>query len=757
MTGVTAVPGGLQVPLTTFVGRRHDIAEIRRRLGGARLLTLTGVGGVGKTRLAVEAAIASAEGFADGVWLADLAPVQSPSEVAGAVATALGGLDLGVRPVAERLAGHLAGRRALLVLDNCEHVVDACADLAQALLMAAPDLRILATSRHILGIPGEHLFTVRPLPQDEALELLRDRAAAVEPDFELTDANRPACARLCADLDGLPLAIELAASRLRALTVEEVADRLEDRFGLLTGGSRLGPPRQRTLRAVIDYSYELCSPAERQLWNRLSIFAGSFSLGTAEAVCSGDGIPRRQVVDLLDRLVAQSVVLTDKRGREARYRLLEVIREYGRERLAASGEEQRMLGRHRDFFLAFAQRIDAHWCGPGQVDNLARLGAEHSNLMSALGFRGEPQTTLALAAALRFHWLLGGFLGEGRRRLEQALAAAPESTPARADALCCGAWVALFQGDYTVCDRWLAEAEKLGEELGLPVVNAYAEFLRASLARARGQWAEATSRAEAAVAAHRASGEALGEIMSLVTLAGFQIHLRDPRARETGEQALALAEAHGDRMSQFYALTSLGWDAWARGDRGTGFALIRAGLELAQALNDYMGTARNLQLLAWLSADDGDHGRAARLQGATDALLREVGTDLSALIPEAAQIRARYEETALRVLGPEAYRSALDEGARHDTPARAVDYVLEAGTDTRADAAQSAVPSPLTRREQQVAALVAQGKSNRQIASALALSPRTAEYHVQNILAKLGFGSRSEIASWWTANQVSTP
>lgn len=266
--------GNVPASFTSFVGRRREIAEIRRTRGTARLLTLTGMGGVGKTRLALELAAMSGSAFADGVWVVDLAPVRDPSGVATATAAALGVPDLGTRPVLDQLSAHLAGWRVLIVLDNCEHLIDACAELAKTLLSAVGEIRVLATSRQTLGITGEHVLTVPALPPDEAVELLRDRATAMRPEFQITDANRAAVTQLCADLDGLPLAIELAAARLRTLNVGQLADRLKDRFALLTGGSCTALPRQRTLRALVDWSYELCSPAERLLWNRLSVFAG---------------------------------------------------------------------------------------------------------------------------------------------------------------------------------------------------------------------------------------------------------------------------------------------------------------------------------------------------------------------------------------------------------------------------------------------------------------------------------------------------
>ncbi|WP_326731654.1 ATP-binding protein [Streptomyces phaeochromogenes] len=754
MTSLISETGNLPVAFTSFVGRQRDIAEVRRVLGSARLLTLTGVGGVGKTRLAIEAAAVSRKAFPDGTWLVDLAPVRDPSAVAVAAATAMGVPDLGARPVLDQLAGHLAGRRALIVLDNCEHLVDACAQLSDALLSGTPELRILATSRQTLGIAGEHVLTVPPLSvPDEAVELLRDRATAVRPEFRITDGNWDWVTRLCTALDGLPLAIELAASRLRTLSVEQAVDRLEDRFTLLTGGSRTARPRQRTLRALIDWSYELCTPAERLLWRRLSVFAGGFGLDAAEEVCSGGGIVRQEVLDLLDRLVAQSVVLTTEQEGLPRYRMLETIRQYGGARLAESGEEQRLLGRHRAFFLALAERIADGWYGPGQEESLARLRAEHSNLLAALDHGGNSQTTLALAAALRFHWCAGGFLGEGRRRLAGALAAAPEPTRARAQALWVAAWVALLQGDHAAAEPWLAEADELGERLTDPLVLAYVTGLRAGLAVFQGRMDEGVPLYERAVTAHTAAEGAAGSVFVLFQLAIAQTHLGDPGAAETGRRAFAVAEAHGERWGRAHALWALGYDAWVRGDRESGMALIRAGLGIERGFNDHLGAALMLELLAWITASNGEYERAARLLGAARSLWRDLGTSLSAFGPLMVEYHARCAESVVGALGTAAYERELAHGGGHDTPGRAIDYALGTGTDP---AAQATAPSSLTRREREVAALVAKGMSNRQIAASLVLSPRTVDGHIENIRAKLGFGSRAQIAGWWAANQPPT-
>ncbi|WP_329911747.1 LuxR C-terminal-related transcriptional regulator [Streptomyces sp. SP18BB07] len=748
--------------MTPYVGRSREVAEVRHALATARLLTLTGVGGVGKTRLALEVAAASSEYFTDGAWVVDLAPVRVPSAVADAVATALGVLDLGTRPVPEQLAGYLAGRHTLIVLDNCEHLVDACAELAKTLLSAAAGLRMVATSRQMLGMTGEHVFTVPPLAPDEAVELLEARTSAVRPDFRVTEANQAQVRRLCADLDGLPLAIELAAARLRTLTVGQAADRLADRFALLTSGCRIAPPRQRTLRALVDWSWELCTPAERLLWNRLSVFAGTFALDAAEEVCAGEGVSACEVLDLLDRLVAQSVVLTCEVEGQPRYRLLETIRQYGRERLADSGEEERLLLRHRDFFLALAQHVDTGWYGPGQVENLARLRAEHGNLLAALDCGADPQVRLALAAALAFHWCVGGFLGEGRRQLDRALAVAPEPSPARARALISAVWVALCQGDLAVADQWLDEADAVGEQLGDPAVRADVTGFRGVSAHYRGQVGDAMTRYEDALAALTALGDERGAAGWLLALACLQAYVGDPRAAETGWHLITAAEATGERWGRAQVLLALGFDAWQRGDREETRGRAQAALESMRGFNDHSAVARMLEVLAWATACAGDREQAARLLGAADTLWRDAGTAITAFDPRMAEHHARCEAEVIDALGQAAYERAFTEGGLHGSPDRAIAFALElptyAATGTGPAAPEPDIaPSPLTRREREVAALVAKGMSNRQIGTALGRSPRTIDGHVENILAKLGFASRARIASWWTTNQAPTP
>ncbi|MER5433682.1 LuxR C-terminal-related transcriptional regulator [Streptomyces sp. NPDC002588] len=588
----------------------------------------------------------------------------------------------------------------------------------------------------------------------------------MRPGFAVGPANSSEVLRLCADLDGLPLAIELAASRLRSFTVAQLADRLEDRFALLTGGSRTAPRHQRTLRGMIEWSYELCCPTEQLLWSRLSVFAGGFTLEAAEAVCTGEGIARREVADLLDRLVAQSVVLTCEVEFQPRYRLLELVRHYGRERLRDSGAEHHLRARHQDFFLGVAERANRGWYGPGQVESLAMFRADHTNLLAALEYDADPRTRLRLISALNFHWCVGGFLSEGRRRFEQALAAGPEPTSERAWALLAATWVAQNQGDLTLADRWLDEAEQLGEALDDPAVRAMASGFRGVSAHYRGRPEEGIGRYEEALEVMTALGDEREATSWLLALACGQAYAGDPRAPLTSHRLIASSEASGERWGRGQVLMALGHGAWDRGDREAAEAPARSALECMRGFNDYAMVARMLELLAWATVAGGAPARAAGLLGSADALWRDAGTSIAAFGPQMAGHHVRCEEAAIEALGHTAYAVAFTEGGLHGGPGRAVDFALAAeessGADTVAAVGGGALTvsnadadCPLSRRERQVASLVAKGLSNRQIAAELVLSPRPADRHVENILGKLGFRSRALVAAWWAEKQAS--
>ncbi|WP_433463522.1 ATP-binding protein [Spirillospora sp. CA-128828] len=778
--------GNLRVAVTSFVGRRREISEVRRLVSVSRLVTLTGVGGVGKTRLALEVAARSRGAFPDGVWVVDLATVEDGAEVAQAVADTIGIADQSARPPADKIAGHLLHRQVLIVLDNCEHLLDECAALADLVLRAAPDVRVLATSRRALATADEHLFTVPPLsvPDPErlpdaavlgrydAVGLLVERASAVLPGFTVTAANHRDVARLCARLDGIPLAIELAARRLRSLSVGELAGRLEDRFALLTGGDRVALPRQQTLRALIDWSHGLCSERERLLWARLSVFSGGFDLPAAEGVCAGDGLAAGEIVDLLGRLVDQSIVLGEDRDGGMRYRLLETVRQYGRERLAGSGAEAVLRGRHRDFYLARVRGVAGAWCGPGQEAALARLRADHGDLRAAFEFcAADPQgagPALEMAAVLRHHWYAGGFLPEGRRWLDRALDLPDQPSGARATALWVAAWVCLLQGGHRVAADRLTECEALSVDLGDSTCLAYATSLRGTAALFEGDPQAAVEHFAEAIAELQETGDVHGALMAMFQMAISLAHLGDTdRAAAVCERALAISAERGERLVRSYILWVLGFTTWRRGDPVGATAHTREALAIQRGFNDHVGAGLMIELLAWLASARGQDARAARLLGAARCVWAGAGTTISAIGPHLAAHHDSCEQRTKRVL-PDVEHHAARAGLEELTVAEAITRALDEQAPRTGGAARAATssapavsPGPdaadgLTPREREVAGLVAQGMSNRAIAQALVISPRTVDGHVEHILDKLGFTGRAQIAAWVAERRAGT-
>src|ERR671916_378267 len=459
-------PNNLPLELSSFVGREKELTEVERLLEHNRLVTLTGSGGCGKTRLALAAAGELVEGFEDGVWMVELASLADPSLVPQAVASTLGVREQPGRLPTETLSDYLGSRNVLLVLDNCEHLIGACAELAEALLHSCPNLRVLATSREALGITGEVAWPVpslslpdlRRLPEVESLaryeaaRLFLERTAAVNPTFALTEQNAVAVDQICYRLDGIPLAIELAAARAKVLSVEQIAERLDDSFGLLSAGGRTAMPRHRTLHATMDWSHELLSLEERALFRRLSVFAGGFTLEAAESVCAGAGLERDEVLDLLSHLVDKSLVIMREESGEARYRLLETVRQYAREKLSESGEAEQASERHAGYYLALAEEAEPELKGAGQVAWLEQLEREHDNLRAAMRWllgRGELEEAARLGWALWLFWGIRAHFAEGRRSMEQALSAegsAGLTEAARAMALFVAGMMANYQG-----------------------------------------------------------------------------------------------------------------------------------------------------------------------------------------------------------------------------------------------------------------------------------------------------------------------
>ncbi|MFE9441702.1 ATP-binding protein [Streptomyces sp. NPDC006602] len=626
--GDNAAHGNLPLELDAFVGRTAELSGLARALGSARLVTVTGVGGVGKSRLAGHAAARSAAG--DGVWRVELAPVRDPEFVDHAVVEALGLTDHTARLPREILLAHLTGRRLLLVLDGFEHLVDACAELVTELLRRVPGLRVLAVGRRPLAVAGERVFTLGPLDEDDAARLFLDRADRQG----LALRDDPDVRELCRRLDGIPLAVELAAGRLRALSPGQLLERLDDRFRLLTGGGREALPRHRTLRTAIGWSHELCTPEERLLWSRLSVFAGRFDLEAAEYVCGGDGLHSDDVLDVLTELLAQSVVTREETAAGVRYRMLDTVRAYGADWLEATGDALRMLRRHRDWYLGLATWCELDWFSPRQNEVAARIEAELPNLRRALEYcLSEPDEVHLgqyLAGSLWFHWAGCGRLSEGRHWLERSVELESDHEQPRLKALWVLGHVAILQGDTMPALAALQECREEAERTQNPTAVAYAEHRTGCLALVSDDMAGAETLLRSALARYEEIGELnsnvlMGQVELAMTLA-FQGDLVE--AVRLCEDVRQVCEDHGERWARTYALYVLAYAAWRGGDPSGARELLTDCLSGAHAFHDLLGTVLTIELLALVTATEGDPAEAAVLQGAAAAMWPSVGLPL---------------------------------------------------------------------------------------------------------------------------------
>ncbi|SNS76558.1 non-specific serine/threonine protein kinase [Geodermatophilus pulveris] len=739
---------GLRLPAerSSFVGRRAELGRVRTLLVESRLVTLVGPGGVGKTRLALRAARELGRSFPDGTALAELTAVADPALTAAHVAAAFDVRDTTGRWLPAALAEVLGERRVLLVLDNCEHLRDACAVLVDALLPGCPGLSVLATSRAPLDLPGEALCPVPPLPVgagSDGAALLAQRARAAAPDLVLTAADDGTLAELCRRLDGIPLAIELAAVRLRTLTPAELLDRLDDRFGLLRRSGPGGPVRHRTLRATMEWSADLLGGPERLLWARAAVFAGDFDLPAAAAVCAGDGLPADDLLDVLDGLVDASLVTVVRDGARSRFAMLETVRAFGRELLNAAGEAPAVRRRHRDWCARLMADAAAQFLGPGQVAAFDRLAAVHPEIAGALEHcrrtPGEEATGLCIAADAWLYWAARGHLGEGRRRLDLLLAAVPASCPERARGLVVAGYLALVATDPRTAVPLLEEGLRNARALDLPAVAALATQYLGQAALFGGDLPAADRLLRAAAAAHEAVGAPAGAFcwadVGVVALLAGDLGTADAAF------GTSLAAA-ADPWTRSHALWGRGLVRLAGGAPGAAGRLERQALRLMREVDDRSGVALCVSALGWTAAAHGDARTAARLAGAAESVWRSVPARLPAPL---AAVQEQWEGVARRALGEQQWRTWHAEGSSLQ---RAAAVALALDEQPPARPRESPSPGPLTRRQQEVAGLVAQGLTDREIAARLVISPRTAESHVEQILTRLGFRSRAQIAAW---------
>ncbi|QSE86100.1 protein kinase domain-containing protein [Rhodococcus koreensis] len=753
--------GGLPLELTSFVGRRHELTEAKNLLGGSRLVTLTGIGGVGKTRLALRVASAVRREYADGVRLAELGELRKESLV-DAVAAAVGVRDQSARPVHEVLVEFLVPREVLVVLDNCEHMVDAVAELVGPLLRVCPRLRILATSREPLGIGGEAVLRVpslgvpdpertpslRGLPTYDAVTLFAERAAAAVPGFALTDENAATVAGICHRLDGLPLPIELAAARLRAMSPEQILGRLTDRYTLLTRGSRGAPTRQQTLRLCIDWSFELCTAGEQLVWGQVAVFAGSFELDAAEQVC-GEGLDPDELLDTLTSLVEKSILIREEQGSVVRFRMLETLREYGYEKLEQTGMAVALRRRHRDWYEALALNAEADWISARQLDWIARLKREQPNLREALEFciTDDLPNGIRIATALYWVWGSQGLYNESKRWLNNLLAR--HSGPPTVEwvkALYCASVMASMQGDFQAGAALVEKGRVATKQTDDPMMRALVDGADGMLALYNGDPARSYPRLESAQAEFRKQGKRAHEISVRYGLGlAYGLCGLVQQSVECYEHVLAITEKHGERMYRSYSLWALAIVLWRQGDTDRAMRLLEQSLVLTRQVHSPRVASSCLEALAWIACERRDESRAAVLLGAAEELARSMGAP-TVVHSNLLIHQQEYELKIRQKLGESAFTTAHRRGRSLSFDA-AIAYALHEQPSSASTPVDDTSPR-LTKRERQVAELIAEGLTNPAIANRLVISPRTAQGHVEHILAKLGFTSRTQVAAW---------
>jgi predicted ATPase/DNA-binding CsgD family transcriptional regulator len=743
--------GNLPAEAVSFVGRRHELAEARRKLTAARLVSLVGPGGVGKTRLAVRVATDLERGFPGGAWLVELADVRDPALVDNAVMAALDLRDQAATEPAALLRSYLRDKELLLVLDNCEHLLDATARLIDDILRAAPGVRVVATSREPLSVAGEHVLPVPPLElppphaeslaqvsQNDAVRLFVERAAAAAGSFQLTDANRAAVVDVCRRLDGLPLAIELAAVWTRALSPDQIRDRLSDRFTLLTGGSRAALPRHQTLRAAIEWSYDLLSPAERTMLTRLCVFASRHTLDDVEAVCCSEDLPAAHALDLLSSLLDKSLLGKEDVAGVTCYRLPETMREYARIKLRESGDADTVELRCADYYLSRCEQFAA----TGRyrlLPSLAWLALEIDNIRAVLRTcvdRGDFLRAAGMATALIWYWITRATT-EGVRWLDELLAGTvghPWTYFARG-------YLAVLQNDPAAATRALDRGVTVARAAGPP------DALSQSLAMASIAATMSGDRASAQRLLDEARTVAGGLNDLGATLMTYQAQALNglvdgdlDAVTTSAAEGARLSREAGDLYSLGMMLMNQGYAALRSGALRDAGEWLTEGLRIAHQIDDRVAQCYLVGALGCCAAANREPRLAAELLGAMENLRTEIGAGVH---PSMASALTQAARSATAALGTVTFSSACQAGRQLSRDA-AVRLALR---ETAAPMV-TANSNSLSQRETDVARLVTEGLSNKEIGTRLFISERTVESHVRNILTKLGFTSRTQVAGW---------
>jgi len=758
--------GNLPAEATSFIGRRHELAEVRRKLSDARLVSLVGPGGVGKSRLAVRIGSDLERGFRDGAWMVELADVREAGLVNSAV---MGALDLRDQAATEPLPlllAYLKDRQLLLLVDNCEHLLAAAADLVADVLRAAPGVRVIATSREPLSVDGEHVIPVPPLAlpssqqaepisqlrENEAVMLFMQRAAAASGSFELTDSNRAAVVEMCRRLDGLPLAIELAAVRTRVLTVEQIRNRLNNRFDLLTAGGRAALPRHQTLRTTIEWSHELLSPAERALLRRLCVFAGRFTLEDVEAVCTSDDVPAAHALEWLSSLVDKSLVMKEDVRGVACYRLHETMREFASLKLLEAGEEQLAGERTTEYYRSRCREL----LGESRyrlAEWLDWMDLEIDNIRAVLGHCVAGRDSVRgidLATAVGWYWITRATT-EGTRWLDDLAAIGPGQPEAQFWAYFLRGFLAVLKADSTAAGPAIERAVATARNLAQPILLSQALSMASIAANFAGDRAAALRLLDEAAQVTGPLDDYPAQITLLQARAlngffGGDIEALNAAASE----GVRLSRGVGDLYSLEMMLNNRGGTALLAGDLQAAKNFYLEALKIARRIDDRVAQYALLDGLGCVVASFGEARLAARLLGAAETIRTQAG---ARLIPILAPLIAQAEDAAKAAIGASRFESEVTAGKRL-TRDDAIRLALGEPTPVVASAASNGEGSAaLGKREADVARLVAEGLSNKQIGTRLFISERTVDSHVRSILNKLGVNSRAQIAAWIAASR----